>query len=136
MPDENPLRPIVATWLKKIELAKKHKKPFADDAAEALGFYDSDPDTMWKDSSARGDRGYNKGIDAPPIRLCINRVWEAVRLFASVIHHRNPSRTITPKQYPIIGPALLGIFPQPPVPQMGPEGPVMGPDGQIGRAHV
>ena len=130
MPDENPLRPIVATWLKKIELAKKHKKPFADDAAEALGFYDSDPDTMWKDSSARGDRGYNKGIDAPPIRLCINRVWEAVRLFASVIHHRNPQRTITPKEYPIIGPALLGIFPQPPVPQMGPDGPVMGPDGQ------
>ena len=130
MADENPLRPIVATWLKKLELAKKHKRPFSEDAAEALGFYDSDPDTMWKDSTARGDKGYNKGIDAPPIRLCINRVWEAVRLFASVIHHRNPQRTVSPKEYPIVGPALLGIFPQQPVPQMGPEGPVMGPDGQ------
>jgi hypothetical protein len=130
MADENPLRPIVATWLKKLELAKKHKRPFSEDAAEALGFYDSDPDTMWKDSTARGDKGYNKGIDAPPIRLCINRVWEAVRLFASVIHHRNPQRTVSPKEYPIVGPALLGIFPQQPVPQMGPDGPAMGPDGQ------
>ena len=130
MADENPLRPIVARWLECIKQAQKHKKPFADDAAEALGFYDSDPDTMWKDTVARGEKGYNKGIDAPPIRLCINRVWEAVRLFASVIHHRNPQRTVSPKEYPVIGPQLLGIFPQPPTPQMGPDGPVMGPDGQ------
>lgn len=128
MADENPLRPIVTTWLKKIDLAKKHKKAFQEDADEAMGFYASDPATMWDDAKAKS--GYNKGIDAPPIRICVNRVWEAVRLFSAVIHHRNPQRAVTPKEYPIIGPQLLGIFPQPPVPQMGPEGPVMGPDGQ------
>ena len=64
------------------------------------------------------------------MRICVNRVWEAVRLFTSVIHHRNPTRAVTPKDYPVVPAPLLGIFPQPPVPQMGPNGPVMGPDGQ------
>ena len=95
-----------------------------------MGFYASDPDVMWKEANANGPHGYNRGIDPPAFRMQVNRVWEAVRLFSAVIHHRNPNRTVTPKEYPIIGPHLLGIFPQPPVPQMGPEGPVIGPDGQ------
>jgi hypothetical protein len=127
MADENPLRPIVTNWLKKIELAKKHKKPFSDDAKEAMGFFCGEYDAMWGSSQSAG---YNKGIDAPPFRIVINRVWEAVRIFTAVIHHRNPVRTCKPKNYPVIGPELLGIFPQPPVPQMGPNGPVIGPDGQ------
>lgn len=127
MADENPLRPIVARWLECIKQAQEHKKPFSDDAKEAMGFYASDPDTMW---GAENSRTYNKGIDPPPMRICVNRVWEAVRLFSSVIHHRNPARAVTPKQYPVVPPQILGIFPQPPVPQMGPDGPVMGPDGQ------
>jgi hypothetical protein len=131
MPEENPLRPIVKRWLEVIKQGEKHKEPFSKDAREAMGFYSSDPDAMWGSEFSRGERGYNKGIDPPPFRMVVNRVWEAVRLFASVIHHRNPSRTVTPKEYPIIGPALLGIQPQPPIPQMGPDGqPVMGPDGQ------
>ena len=127
MAEDNPLRPIVTTWLKKIELARTHKKPFSDDAKEALGFYASDPEAMWGPEQARA---YAKGIDLPAVRICVNRVWEAVRLFTSVIHHRNPTRAVTPKDYPIVPAPLLGIFPQPPVPQMGPNGPVMGPDGQ------
>ena len=131
MPDDNPLRPLVTRWLECIKQGEKHKETFSKDAKEAMGFYSSDPDAMWGNEFARGERGYNKGIDPPPFRMVVNRVWEAVRLFGSVIHFRNPQRTVTPKEYPIIGPALLGIQPQPPVPQMGPDGqPVMGPDGQ------
>jgi hypothetical protein len=132
MADDNPLRPLVKRWLECIKQGQKYKKPFADDAAEAMGFFAGDPDFMWKDSHARGERGYNKGIDPPPFRMMINRVWEAVRIFTAVIHHRNPARTVTPKAYPQIGPEMLGIFPQPPVPMMGPDGqPAMGPDGQM-----
>ena len=130
MSEENPLRPIVKRWLECLDQAKKHKKPFQLDADEAMGFYASDPDVMWKEANANGPHGYNRGIDPPAFRMQVNRVWEAVRLFSAVIHHRNPNRTVTPKEYPIIGPHLLGVFPQPPVPQMGPEGPVIGPDGQ------
>ena len=42
MSDQNPLRPIVRGWLDKIDLALKHKKPFQDDADEAMSFYDGD----------------------------------------------------------------------------------------------
>jgi len=129
--EDMPLRPIVKGWLEKIKLAEKYKRPFSEDSAEAMGFFAGDPDFMWKDSYARGERGYVKGLDPPPFRMMVNRVWEAVRLFTAVIHHRNPTRAVTPKEYPVLGPQLLGIFPQPPVPQMGPDGqPVMGPDGQ------
>jgi hypothetical protein len=128
--NDNPLAPIAKNWLRLIDLAEKHKKPFTDDAREAMGFYASDPSVMWENSYAMGERGYNRGIDPPAFRMTVNRVWEAVRLFSAVIHHRNPARTVNARQFPIIGPQLLGIFPQPPVPQMGPEGPVMGPDGQ------
>lgn len=131
MPEDNPLRPIVKRWLECIKQAEKHKDPFTRDAREAMGFYSSDPDAMWGNEFARGERGYNRGLSPPPFRMVVNRVWEAVRLFTAVIHHRNPVRTVTPKEYPIVGPQLLGIFPQPPMPQMGPDGqPVMGPDGQ------
>jgi hypothetical protein len=128
--NDNPLAPIAKNWLRLIDLAEKHKKPFTDDAKEAMGFYASDPSVMWENSYAMGERGYNRGIDPPAFRMTVNRVWEAVRLFSAVIHHRNPARTVNARQFPVIGPQLLGIFPQPPVPQMGPEGPVMGPDGQ------
>lgn len=131
MAEDNPLRPIVTRWLECLKQAEKHKRPFQLDADEAMGFYASDPDVMWKEVLARGERGYNKGMDPPAFRMSVNRVWEAVRLFTAVIHHRNPTRTVNPKEYPIVGPAILGIQPQPPVPQMGPDGqPVIGPDGQ------
>jgi hypothetical protein len=130
MPQDSPLLPIVTRWMNCIKQAQTHKRPFAADADEAMQFFAGDPDFMWRDKYARGERGYNKGMNPPAFRMQVNRVWEAVRLFAAVIHHRNPARTVSPKDYPIIGPELLGIQPQPPVPMMGPNGPIMGPDGQ------
>jgi hypothetical protein len=128
--DTNPLKAIASNWLKLVEQGGKHKKQFNDDAWEALQFFCGDPDFMWDSKYSKGERGYNRGIAPPPFRMVVNRVWEAVRLFAAVIHHRNPTRTVTPRQYPVVSPRMLGIQPQPPVPQMGPQGPVIGPDGQ------
>jgi hypothetical protein len=131
MADQNPLRPIVKGWLEKIKLAQEHKKPFQEDAEEAMMFYDGDNAWMFRSEYTRGEKGYVKGIAPPAFRMSVNRVWEAVRLFGSVIHHRNPTRVCTPRPHPVIAPQMLGIQPQPPVPQMGPDGqPVMGPDGQ------
>jgi hypothetical protein len=116
----------------KIKMAKEHKKPFQDDADEAMQFYDGDNAWMFKSDYSRGEKGFIKGIAPPAYRMTINRVWEAVRLFGAVIHHRNPARRCTPRIYPTISPQMLGIFPQPPTPQMGPDGqPMMGPDGQM-----
>ena len=128
--EDNPLRSITASWISLLKKAKEHKKPFDDDAKEAMNFFCGDPNFMWEGEYARGVRGYNKGISPPPFRMVVNRVWEAVRLFAAVIHHRNPVRAVTPRKFPVIPPDMLGIVPQPPMPQMGPNGPVIGPDGQ------
>lgn len=128
--DENPLKSVTASWLALIKKAQEHKKPFNDDAKEAMNFFCGDPDFMWQNEYARGARGYNKGIAPPPFRMVVNRVWEAVRLFAAVIHHRNPVRAVTPRRFPEVPPDMLGIVPQPPTPMMGPQGPVIGPDGQ------
>jgi len=95
MADENPLRPICKQWLEKIKLAEKHKKPFSEDADEAMAFFCSDPDAMW---GGKYFKNYSRGIDPPEFRMQVNRVWEAVRLFTAVIHHRNPTRTVTPKR--------------------------------------
>jgi len=129
--ETHPLRPIVRSWLDKIDLAIKHKKPFQEDAEEAMNFYDGDNAWMFRNEYVRGEKGFIQGLAPPAFRMTINRVWEAVRLFGAVIYHRNPTRTVTPREYPVFSPPMLGIMPQPPIPQMGPDGqPVVGPDGQ------
>jgi hypothetical protein len=39
----------------------------------------------------------------------VNKVFEAVKLFGSVIYHRNPFRQVTPSTVPIVPPEALGI---------------------------
>ena len=116
LPPDSPLRQITATWVKKLEQALKYKKPFADDAKEAMNFYDGENNWMWRDGYARGDRGYNSNISPPSFRMQINKVFELVEIFASVIYHRNPVRTVTVMQFPTIMPETLGL-PNVPTPE-------------------
>jgi hypothetical protein len=117
LPASNPLRQIVSTWVKKLKSAEKYKKPFSDDAKEASMFYDGDHNWMWKDSYARGERGYNSSIAPPSFRMQLNKVFELVEIFASVIYHRNPVRTVTVMQTPEFPLAQMGLD-QP----LGPQG--------------
>jgi len=95
LPSNNPLKQCVTTWVKKLKAAQKYKKPFDDVAKEASQFYDGDHNWMWKDSYSRGERGYNSNIAPPAFRMQLNKVFELVDLFGSVIYHRNPVRTVT-----------------------------------------
>jgi len=106
---EDTLRSIATGWLKKIELSLKHKRPFSEDAREAMDFFDGPHNWFWKDQYARGEYGYNRSIAPPGFRMQINRVFEAVKLFAAVIYHRNPVRTVTPTTYPRVPPELFGM---------------------------
>ena len=45
----------------------------------------------------------------------INKVFEAVKLFGSVIYHRNPFRQVTPTTVPLVPPEALGINMQDPM---------------------
>lgn len=109
LPSNNPLRQIVSTWVKKLKAAEKYKKPFADDAKEASQFFDGEHNWMWRDSYARGERGYNSSIAPPSFRMQLNKVFELVEIFASVIYHRNPVRTVTVMEPPALPLADMGL---------------------------
>lgn len=109
------LKAIAQGWLKKIELSLKHKRPFSEDAKEAMCFFDGPHNWFWKEQYAKGEYGYNRTISAPGFRMTVNRVFEAVKLFASVIYHRNPVRTVSPTQFPFVPPDAVGINPQDPM---------------------
>lgn len=109
LPASSPLRQVVATWVKKLKAAQDYKKPFSEDAKEASQFFDGDHNWMWKDSYARGERGYNSSIAPPSFRMQLNKVFELVDIFASVIYHRNPVRTVTVTQRPEIPPDMMGL---------------------------
>jgi hypothetical protein len=111
---EDVLKGIAASWLKKIELGLKHKRPFTEDAREAMDFFDGPHNWFWKNEYARNEAGYNRSITPPGFRMQINRVFEAVKLFASVIYHRNPNRQVNPKKFPELSPELLGLDPSDP----------------------
>lgn len=111
---EDVLRSIATSWLKKIEYGLKHKRPFSVDAREAMDFFDGPHNWFWRDEYARSEFGYNRAISPPGFRMQLNRVFEAVKLFASVIYHRNPIRTVSPKRFPEIPPEALGLDPNNP----------------------
>lgn len=119
LPPSSPLRQIVQSWTKKIEAGLKYKKPFSDDAREAMNFFDGPTNWMWSDAYSRGERGYNSNIAPPAFRVQINKVFELVDIFGSVIYHRNPVRTVNVTKYPIVNPATLNL--QPPAPGMMPD---------------
>ena len=85
---QDTLRSIATGWLKKIELSLKHKRPFSEDAREAMDFFDGPHNWFWKDQYARGEYGYNRSIAPPGFRMQVNRVFESVKLFAAVIYGR------------------------------------------------
>ena len=113
MQADNPLKPIAMTWLKKIEAARKAKTLFDADAREGMKFFDGAGDGAWFFSNtSRGQSLMSRPTPAPAFRMTVNRVFEAVKLLGAVIYNRNPIRTVTPRQYPVIPPAMLGISPQ------------------------
>jgi hypothetical protein len=114
---EDALRAISTSWLSKLKQAQKHKKPFSDDAKECMNFFDGHGDWFWK-TDGRSDKSYSK-LSPPSFRMCLNKAFEAVKLFGSVIYHRNPVRTVTPRTFPAVPPQALGIDPSQP-PQMDP----------------
>ena len=121
---EDGLRAIAHSWISKLKSAQKHKKPFSDDAKEAMNFFDGANNWFW-------DENVSYSRMAPPsFRMIINKAFEAVKLFGSVIYHRNPVRTVTPRKFPVVTPESLGIFPDQQN-QMTPDGQMAPPDPRL-----
>jgi hypothetical protein len=115
---EDALRSIATSWLAKIKQAEKHARPFREDAKECMNFFDGHGDWFWKRGAGSDNTAYSK-IGPPSFRMTINKAFEAVKLFGSVIYSRNPVRTVTPRKFPVITPVAMGIDPSQP-PQIDP----------------
>lgn len=107
------LRRLTQTWVKKLAAAVKYKERFTEDAKEASNFFDGQHNWMWQDAYARGESGYNKSIAPPSFRIQVNKVFELVDIYSSVMYHRNPVRTVSVMNYPDLPPTALGIDVQP-----------------------
>src|SRR6056300_1496319 len=90
---EDALRAITQAWQSKLSQARKHKRPFQTDADECMRFFDGQGDWFWRTGKESTNGKYSK-ICPPSFRMVINRCFEAVKLFGSVIYHRNPVRTV------------------------------------------
>ena len=93
---DHPLRPIVAQWKDKIELAATWKwKKFGDDAAEAARFYNGPHDFLYGHTMGSSSRGFVVDSDAvasPSFKMTVNKAAELVQLFGPILYHRNPVR--------------------------------------------
>lgn len=103
------LRTLTRVWVKKLNAAVAYKKCFSDDAKEASMFFDAEHNWMWKDSYARGEKGFTNSIQPPNFRIQVNKVFELLDIYGAVMYHRNPTRTVTVQQHPDLPPAAFGI---------------------------
>ena len=99
---ENLLRPLARAWSGKLAIAKRAKREFDDVAQEGMLFFDSNYHFLY-DPSSKYSGFVNWAKDEAPIptfQMCHNRVAELVQLFLPQLMHRNPVRTVTPRQFP------------------------------------
>lgn len=109
------LEPLVAHWLRKIQLAWDFKrKEFQDDADECMRFFDGPYDFMYGIKYAQGSKafaytaGEGNQLPAPSFSMTVNKVAEIVQLYGPVLYHRNPTRKANPLKLPLLPPRLFG----------------------------
>lgn len=114
MHEDSPLRPLVKGWMGKLKIAREHKQAvFGKDAEECMRFF-SGPYSSWMYNERSGsDTASSLTVDhsdypAPSFRMTINKASDLEQLFAPVIAHRNPHRTVNPRRFPTLPPEVLG----------------------------
>lgn len=112
---EHPLRPLCKAWLKKLNLAEKHKRgKFQKDADEAMSFYSS-INPMWDSKSARDrESGFldpDGTGDMPEYRMNMNKVAEIVQLFGPVLYHQNPTIQVNPTTFEAPPELMMAMVP-------------------------
>lgn len=120
---DHPLRPIVAAWLKKIELAMEYKKRhFGDDAEESMRYFDG-YDGFYDRANLGKCKGFSwsGAVDQEPPTVTfgvqLNKVAELVSLYGPVLYHKNPVRQVNPRKFPKLPPSIFGP-PNDPMAQM------------------
>lgn len=101
---EHPLRIPTKKWSEKIKLARKFKRENFDVyAKEAMAFYTGfNSAEAWETYMAGKDgQGVVAEDSQPPsvqFKFMLARVAELVQIYGPMLYHRNPVRTVTPRQ--------------------------------------
>lgn len=118
-PLQNPLTPVVGTWLEKIRRAAEVKdRRFGKDAEEGMRFFNGPYDFLYKRGERRTDRHFKQTFDdeddgeipAPKFQMTMNKVAELVQIFGPVLYHKNPQRTVNPREVPLPDGDLMAAF--------------------------
>lgn len=118
-----PMAPLCRLWLKKINLAIKHKRRlFTRQANEAMHFFNGDLDWIYGLGGQKKGAGLSTSDDdvenvlPPSFQMFVNKVSELRDLFGPALYHRNPNIICEPHDPPIVPPEALGIMPPAPPP--------------------
>lgn len=110
---ENYLSPLVQHWISKIRLARDFKwAKFGQDARECMRFFRGPHTFMYAEA-----RAGIEGTPDPWFKMSYNKVAELVQLFGPVLYQKNPVRTVTPRQFPMLPPEYFGAPQDPAVQQ-------------------
>jgi hypothetical protein len=105
------LRPLTTGWTTLIEAAKRTKAEWDEIAQECLMFYSKSSAAMWKPEYARK---FWRGIKPPRFQISINRIFEAVAIFAPNLMFDVPHRTVEPKRALELPPDFMQFLQQDP----------------------
>ncbi len=116
----NPLTPIVAAWVEKIQAALAFKKKrFQLEADEGMRFFSGPYDFFF--DSLRTDKYFRvpgQRLSDGSITVTINKVSEMVQIFGPALYHANPVREVTPRAYPQLPAAAFADVADPAAMQM------------------
>lgn len=95
----NPFTVIVSAWTDELKAAQAFKmKRFGRDAEEGMKFFSGPYDFFFQSIST--DKFFRMPAGEPKIVVTVNKVAELVQLFGPVMYHRNPTRRVSPPDYP------------------------------------
>jgi len=99
-------RPLVNGWLGKIELARRGRNRWAEEAKECQAFYGEPTGFMW-DSKYEG-KFWSSAMEAPRFMITLAKAFELVAIFGPTLWSNVPHRTVTPKRQLMVPPGLFG----------------------------
>ncbi len=114
VPSNSPFTRLTRQWLAKITAARGQKKEFSRDGEECMRFFRGPYDFMYglkEGVPQSGDFvfvGEASSAPRPSVAMTLNKVAECVQIFGPALYHRNPVRTITPRELPMLPIEAMG----------------------------
>jgi hypothetical protein len=99
------LNPLVASWLGKVQEAKRNKSRFSDTADQCMGFFAGSCGFMWQTDFLKK---YIGEMVAPRFKITIAKAFELVALYGPTLYWRNPTRLVKPRKKLELDPAVFG----------------------------